>query len=147
MKQAGLDLQISAAVVPQHGDKMLCEIQRSKDRRCKGKKPTFTFLTWRSKTNMGRFPRSRACCGVDVQLQRVRRVVFAETCHSVRSEAAAMLPGCADCTEHARVICPKLAEYLTFFERFMVKNKMREAVFCCLVSFVLLTFQPQTEYL
>lgn len=47
-----------------------------------GEKKAFTFLTQRSKINMGTFPRRRACYGVDVKLQRVTRMIFAETCHS-----------------------------------------------------------------
>lgn len=83
MKQEGLYLQISAAVIAQHSDKMLYKTQKSKDIRYRGKKKkTFKFVTRRSKINMGTFPGRRTCYGINVKLGRVTCVVFAETCRS-----------------------------------------------------------------
>lgn len=52
----------------QQGDKCSAKHRGAKTEDVEEKR-TFTFFTWRSKINMGTFPRRRACCGVDVKLQ------------------------------------------------------------------------------
>lgn len=48
----------------QQGDKCSAKHREAKTEDVEEKR-TFTFFTWRSKINMGTFPRRGACCGID----------------------------------------------------------------------------------
>lgn len=88
----------------QQGDKCSAKHREAKTEDVEEKR-TFTFFTWRSKINMGTFPRRRACCGVDVKLQLL----------PVRYLQKHVTLLWCRLLGHPGLSCPKLAKCLTFF--------------------------------
>lgn len=104
VRTAWITLREQSCHGAQLGDKCSAKHREAKTEDVEEKR-TFTFFTWRSKINMGTFPRRRACCGVDVKLQLL----------PVRYLQKHVTLPCCRLLGHPGLSCPKPAESLTLF--------------------------------